>query len=105
MPKVTLAAGAADLGADHAVARVPHEGDVSPVNRIEEARPPGTGLELRARAEQRQPTQPAHVGAGCFGLVEHAAERGFGAVLQDDRPFLLGQVSGEDLLLLTRWPT
>ena len=44
MPKVALTAGAADLGADlgadHAVARVPHDGDVSPVNRVKEARPP-----------------------------------------------------------------
>src|SRR5829696_31053 len=43
MAEVALAAGAADLGADHAVAGVPHEGDMGAVDRIEEARPAGAG--------------------------------------------------------------
>src|SRR3954463_238420 len=101
MPQMALTAGAADLGADHAVAGIPHKPDVPPIKRVEEARPPGSGVELRSGAEQQQPTQAADVGAGRSRLVEHAAEWSLGAVLQNDLPLLLGQMGGKSLNLIT----
>src|SRR4051812_29791444 len=98
---MALTAGAADLGADHAVARVAHKGDVGPVERFKEARPPGSGLELRAGAEEGQAAQPADIGALALVRIEHAAKRGLSNVLQDDLALFLSQVGGKRLVLIS----
>jgi len=48
---MTIAAAAADLGADHAVALIDDLRDVVGVERLSEARPSGARLELRIGLE------------------------------------------------------
>ena len=55
MTQVAIAAGAADLGADHAVARVAQIADVVRVVGRGEAGPAASGLEFGRRTKQGQP--------------------------------------------------
>src|SRR5262245_16727728 len=57
--EVAVAAAAADLGADHAVALVDQLRDVIGIERLSEARPAGARLELRIGLEKRQAAQTA----------------------------------------------
>src|SRR5512139_2414935 len=54
VPQVAVAARAEDLHSAHAVAVVRALGDVLLGDRLEERRPPGAGVELVARGEERQ---------------------------------------------------
>ena len=100
---MAIAAGAADLGAHHAVAGVAHEGDMIAVDGVEEARPAGAGLELGARIEQGQPAEAAAIGALLLGLVEDAAERPLGAVLEQYAALLVVEIGDEGVQLLGAW--
>jgi hypothetical protein len=100
---MALAAGAADLGADHAVAGVAHEGDVLAVDRVEEARPAGAGFELGTGIEQGQPAEAAAIGAFLLGLVEDAAERPFRSVLQKNAALLVVEIGDEPAEFLRIW--
>src|SRR5690606_18099139 len=97
---VRTAAGADDLGADHAVAGVADILEMAGGKRLGEARPAGAALELRAAVEQRQAAQPAGVGACALLGQEHPAERRLGAVLEQHVAFLLPEAGGEQSELL-----
>ena len=101
MALVAVATPAAGLGAHHAVGDVADAPDVRLVIGRPEGGPTGAALELGLVQEQRQAAKAAAVDAVVLLVEQAATERGLGAVLEDDLPFLLGQVSGEDLLLLT----
>ena len=92
MPQVAVATGAADLRAYPAQAAVLQIADVVRIEWLEETRPAGAGVELGRRAEQRQVTQAAVVGAGLLVVQQGAAERVLGAVIQQHLPFLGGEV-------------
>ena len=79
---VRAAAGADDLGADHAVAGVADGLEVPLGEGLGEARPAGAALELGAAVEQRQPAQPAGEHARPLLVEEDAAERRLGAMLE-----------------------
>src|SRR5512145_933129 len=79
---VSAAAGADDLGADHAVAGVADGAEVIFRKRSREARPARAALELRAAPEQRQPAQAAGIHPRSLLFEEDAAERSFGSVLE-----------------------
>ena len=89
---VPAAARADDLVADHAVAGVADRGQVAFGDRRGEARPARPAVELLARAEQRQPAQPAGVDALPLVIGEDAAERRLGAMLEQDVALLARQV-------------
>src|SRR6185312_6733903 len=72
--EVAAAAGAADLGAVHEEAAVGLGGDVRRVDRREEARPAGAGVELGVRGEERQAAGGADEDAFLVDLVERAGE-------------------------------
>src|SRR5690606_13877936 len=59
MPLVTVAAGAAGLDADHAVALVAHRPHMRLVDRLGEAGPAGAAFELGPAAEERKAALPA----------------------------------------------
>ena len=67
------------------------------VERGEEAGPAGAGIELGAGAEQGQRAQPAAVDALALVVEEHAAERRFGAVLQQHAAFLAAEAGDQGL--------
>src|SRR5690606_28659174 len=93
--EVAAAARAHLLGADHAVAGVRHVPQVGRVEWRGETGPACARVELGAGAEQRQPAEAADVGALAPVVEEHAAERRFGAVRQQD-PAFLGAEGGGD---------
>src|SRR5690606_36383107 len=81
VPQVGVAARAADLGADHAVAAVLHQRHRVGVGRRVEARPAAVGLELGVRPEQLGAARPAAVDALRLGVDVLAGERALGARL------------------------
>src|SRR5688572_30190991 len=91
MTEMPTAAGAADLGAKHAVAAVLDVCDVGAVDRLKEAGPAGPGIELRLRREQRKAAQAAGVGSVFLVVEEVTAERRLGSVVQEDAALLLVQ--------------
>src|SRR6478672_9301992 len=96
---VRAAAGADDLGPDHAVAGVADGREVPLSERLGKARPAGAALELGAAVEQRQAAQAAGEDARPFLVEEYAAERRLGAMLEEDVLLLFGEV-GDELLEL-----
>src|SRR5579864_1542819 len=76
---VAVAAGAAGLDPDHAVADIAHGDHVPLVERRVEAGPAGAALELGVVAEERQAAEPAAVDAVLLLAQEAAAERRLGA--------------------------
>ena len=93
VPLVGSAARAHDLGPDHAVTGVPNIFEVPFGERLGEARPAGSALELGSAVEQRQPAQPAGEHAWPFLVEEHAAKRRLGAMLEKDVLLFLVEVS------------
>lgn len=90
--------------ARHSVARITHPPNVPLVERLEEARPPGTGIELGARPEERQPAKPACVDAVFVVIQKHPTEGGFGTVSEQDVPLIRRQCrSDRSALLLAGW--
>src|SRR5688572_22446606 len=102
--QVAAAARTHDLVADHAMAGIAHRAHVRCIERREETRPAGARVELGAGAEQRQPAEPAGVDAIEFVVEEHTAERGLGAVFEQDAAFV-GAESGAEFatLCIARW--
>src|SRR5690606_11941200 len=68
---------------------------MSGIERFDEAWPAGTGFELAAGAEQRQAAQAARVHAGLLVVQQAAAERRFGAVVEQHATLLRRQARGE----------
>src|SRR2546422_4435395 len=93
--EVAVTPSAADLGTDHPGTRVADGSDVVGIERLEEAGPARTRLELRLRPEERQAAQPARVRARFFLVQQGAAEGPLGAVVQQDPTLLRGQRLGE----------
>jgi len=92
MALVAVAAGAARLDAHHAVAGVAYGQDVSLVEGRKEARPARAAFELGLGAEERQAAEAAAVDAVLLVVQEAAAERGFGAVVQQDVGFFTREI-------------
>src|SRR5580693_4784145 len=88
---MTAAARADLFHARHSVARITHPPNVPLVERLEEARPPGTGIELGARSEERQPAKPTGVDAVFVVIQKHPAEGGFRTVSEQDVPLIRRQ--------------
>src|SRR5580700_2204947 len=101
---MTAAARADLFHARHSVARITHPPDVPLVERLEEARPPGTGIELGARSEERQPAKPACVDALFVVIQEQPTEGGFRTVSEQHVPLIRRQRRGDrSALLLSGW--
>src|SRR5687768_17799981 len=103
MALVGAAAGADDLGADHAVAGVADIFEVIGGIRRGEARPAGAALELSAGHEQGQAAQAAGVSAGPLFIEEDAAERRLGAMLEQHVPLLVAEVGFEPPAVGVAW--
>jgi hypothetical protein len=84
MAQVRVAAGAKNLGADHAVAAVFMRDDVLLGHGPEKTGPAGAGIELSARLEQRQPAADAAVHTLPLVIQERAAERPLSALAAGD---------------------
>ncbi len=95
--EVGIATHAADLDPAHAVADILDVLHVVGIERLEERRPAGAGLELRVGLEQRQATQPARVDAGLLVIEEQPAERTLGPLVQDHVALLGGERCRERL--------
>src|SRR5665213_2520025 len=80
------------LGPDHAVGVVNVLFDGVTLDRLEEARPSGSGLELRLRREQRRVATNAYVGAVVVAVPILAREGPLGAGLAGHLELGLGQV-------------
>ena len=83
--EVAIAPPALDLDAHHAVAAIRLGRDVFIGDRLEEARPARTRIELRVRCEQRQPAADARVDAGLLVVEQRPAKRPFSALGARDR--------------------
>src|SRR5262249_22138152 len=91
----------------HAVGIVLDAFDVLGIDRAGEARPARAAFELGLLIEERQPAQPAAIDPVLFLIEEPAAERGFGAVMQQHlgllarerafEPFALMGVGGREI--------
>src|SRR5579863_3239797 len=99
MSEVAAAAGTHLLDTRHAVAAVAHPADVSLVVGAEEARPAGSGIELGARAKQRQAAEAAGVDTVLVIVEEHAAEGALRPVFEQHVPLLFAE-GGDDLAAL-----
>jgi len=89
---MAAAAGADGLGPGHAVRPVDDRRDVVLADRLGKAGPARAALELGAGAEQGQAALAAGVDAGSLLAQQDAAERGLGAVGEQDAPFLGAEV-------------
>src|SRR5688572_33253036 len=85
---MSVAAGAGDLGAHHAVTRVGYLGHAVGLDRLEEAGPAGARLELLAGAEQLQAASRARVNAGVVVVPELAGAGPLGPLLAQDAVLL-----------------
>src|ERR1051326_4570574 len=84
VPEVGVAGGAADLGADHAVLAVLDLLDLAAVDGRPEAGPPGAGVELGVRLEQRRAAHDALVHPDALVVPVLAGEGPLGgAALRD----------------------
>src|SRR5580693_5650051 len=99
------AAARADLfHARHSVAGITNPPDVPLVERLEEARPPGAGIELGARSEERQPAKPACVDALFVVIQKQPTEGGFRTVSEQHVPLLRRQCRRDrSTLLFSGW--
>ena len=88
---VAIAAGAADLYTDHAVAAVAQFTNVLWIEGFVKAGPAGAGLKLGTGCEQRQVAQFAVIVAVILVIQQAAAERGFGTLVEQDAAFFFGQ--------------
>src|SRR5687768_348033 len=95
MALVAAAAGADDLRSDHSEADVADGLEMALSERRGEARPAGAAFELGAAVEQRQPAQAAGVNAIALLIEEDAAERRFGAVLEQHPPLVVAEIGGQ----------
>jgi hypothetical protein len=86
--EMTAAARTDLFHAHHSVAGVAHPPDVPLVERLEEARPAGTGVELGIRPEEWQTAKPAGVDPVFVVVQKHPTERGFGTVSEQDVPLV-----------------
>ena len=84
MALVRSASRADDLRPDHAVAGIANRIEMALGERLGEARPAGSALELGAAMEQGQPAQPAGKHALAFLVEEQAAERRLRPMLEQD---------------------
>ena len=78
VPKMAMAAGAADLGAGHAPTLVHMLFQVFFGGGTEEARPAGSRFELGRGVEEWQPAAGAQVPSGFVGGVEASTKRSLG---------------------------
>ncbi len=99
MTQMTVAARAADLDADHAVALVADFTHMLGIKGGEETRPAGTGIKLVVGLEQRQRAQSTLVRAILLVVEQTAAERALGAVIEQHAAFL-GRKSGSQAFAL-----
>src|SRR5579871_3089444 len=88
MAEVPATAGAGDLDAPHAEARVEMLGDFGLVHRLVEAGPAAVGVELLVRGEELLAAPRANVNARLLVVGELAGERPLGPLLAQD-PVLL----------------
>ena len=79
--EMAVAVRGAHLGADHQMAEVALLDDVGGLDRLGEARPAGTAVELVDRREQRLAGDHVDVDAGLVVVPVLAGERPLGAVL------------------------
>src|SRR5262245_11493363 len=93
MAEMSIAAGAQDLGADHAVAAVFMGDDILVGYGLEEAGPAGAGVELVTRGEQRQPTADAGIDTMAFVVQQRTTERSLSALATSDFELLWCQLS------------
>src|SRR5262249_9779109 len=91
--EVAAAARAQDLGAAHAVAAVLRVDDILGADGLEEARPAGARLELRAGGEERQGAAHAGVDAVALVVEEQPAERRLGALAARHLVLLLRELA------------
>jgi hypothetical protein len=84
VPEVRAAIAAHHLGAHHAVRRVAVFLDGVSVERLEEARPSGAGLEFGLRGKQRRTTTDAFVRAVFVAVPVLTREGALGAGLAGD---------------------
>src|SRR5580658_1248001 len=103
--QMAAAARAHLFHADHSIAAVAHAPDMRFIVGREETRPTCARVELGARAKQRQAAKAARVDALLVVVEEHAAERRFGAVLEQHASLVRAE-TGRDLRTLrgTRRP-
>src|SRR2546422_8769277 len=81
MAEMGIAMGRADFGTHGEQRSVRLLVDVRRLERLREARPPGAGLELVERAEQRLPRHDVHVDPGLVVVPELVCERALGGVV------------------------
>jgi hypothetical protein len=89
-----------NLGSEHSVAQVGFRDDVFSGDRLEEARPAGSRIELGIRAKQRESAAHARVEAGLVIVVENSAERTFRSLGSSDFVLLGCQLRAPLLLAL-----
>src|SRR5262245_16825912 len=102
MTLMAAAAGADDLGANHAVAGVADFAQMAVGEGRGEARPAGPAVELGAALEQRQPAQPTGVEARPLLGQEHPAERRLGAMTEQHAPRVVIELACERAELVVR---
>src|SRR3989454_10493086 len=81
MAEMGIAMGRADFGTHGEQRSVRLLVDVRRLEPLREARPPGAGLELVERAEQRLPRHDVHVDPGLVVVPELVCERPLGGVV------------------------
>ena len=81
---MTVAAGAADFGADHSELFVLIQIQMLLIERRVERSPARAGIEFVVGAEKRQTAQPTGINARFFIVGQIAAKRRFGAVFKQD---------------------
>lgn len=95
--QVAIAAGAANLDTDHAVAIVFDIRNVFWVERLEETRPAGARFKFRRGTKQRQIAQSAVIHSRRLLLQQPPAECRFGAVVEEHPAFLGSEACREAL--------
>ena len=99
MSQVPVAALAADLCANHSIARVLNVADMVRVEGFKKAWPTSAGFEFSAGTKQRQAAQPAAVNAVLL-VVEKAAAKGrLGSVVQQNPAFFGAKPLSENIPL------
>src|SRR5438270_8638549 len=91
-----------DFRPAHAVARIADVFEMPLGERLSEARPSGAALELGPAVEQREAAQAAGENAEPLLVEEDATKRRFGAMLEQNVPFLIAEVGDELLELVVR---
>jgi hypothetical protein len=102
VPEVAAAARADLLRTNHAVTAIADPADMRLIERPEEARPAGAGVEFRIRPEKRQPAEPARVRALLLVVEKYAAEGSLGAVLEQHAPLIAAEALCDLMTLRVR---